>query len=45
MRDILVHAYFGVVLERVWIAVRDDLPALKEKIIRMVKDLDKNVTL
>ncbi|MEA3343754.1 MAG: DUF86 domain-containing protein [archaeon] len=33
MRDKLIHAYFGVNLERVWSVVKDDLPDLKKKII------------
>ncbi len=32
MRNILVHAYFGVDLEEVWQAVERDLPALKEAV-------------
>ena len=32
MRDRLIHQYFGVNLERVWITVQEDLPLLKEQI-------------
>ena len=32
MRDILIHQYSGVKLERVWIVVKRDIPDLKNKI-------------
>jgi uncharacterized protein with HEPN domain len=32
IRDILVHEYFGVNLERIWLIVKEDLPELKRKI-------------
>jgi len=35
MRDIIIHEYFGINLERVWKTVRDDLPELKEKILKI----------
>lgn len=31
-RNVLVHDYLGVDLERVWLVVQNDLPALKEQI-------------
>ena len=40
MRDILIHHYFGVDLEQVWITVQDDLPGLQvevEKILKVVE--------
>lgn len=39
MRDILIHAYFGVNLERVWIAVKKDLPDLKRKVKKILGEL------
>ncbi len=33
MRDVLIHEYAGVLLERVWKVVKDDLPVLKERIV------------
>jgi uncharacterized protein with HEPN domain len=33
MRDVLIHHYFGVDLEEVWITVQNDIPVLKEKIL------------
>jgi len=31
MRDILVHAYFGVNIDRIWAVVKKDLPHLKKQ--------------
>jgi uncharacterized protein with HEPN domain len=39
MRDKLIHDYFGVDVETVWLTVRDDLPALKTEIARIVDEL------
>ena len=33
MRNILIHAYFGVDLEAVWSAVQNDVPRLKSQIL------------
>lgn len=38
MRDVLIHGYFGVNLERVWIVVEKDLPDLKLKISRILEE-------
>jgi len=35
MRDILIHGYFGVNLERIWVVVERDLPSLKRKISKI----------
>ncbi len=35
MRDILIHEYFGVNVERVWQTIQEDLPKLKEVIVKM----------
>lgn len=40
MRDILIHGYFDVNLERVWIVVERDLPDLKQKILRILEKMD-----
>jgi uncharacterized protein with HEPN domain len=37
MRDVLIHSYFQVDLELVWKVLEDDLPVLKEQILK-VKD-------
>jgi uncharacterized protein with HEPN domain len=39
MRDKLIHDYFGVDVETVWLTVRDDLPVLKTEIARIVDEL------
>jgi len=41
LRDKLIHAYFGISLERVWLVVENDLPTLKVKIEKILKDLEK----
>lgn len=38
MRDVLIHAYFGVNLKRVWQAVKDDLPVMKQKIGQILSE-------
>ena len=40
MRDKLIHAYFGVNLERVWHAVQQDIPQLKDKISALLKETE-----
>jgi uncharacterized protein with HEPN domain len=37
MRDKLIHHYFGVDLEQVWLTAQDDLPMLKQEVDRIVK--------
>ena len=39
MRDVLIHDYFGVNTEVVWETAKEDLPELKEKIHKLIKDL------
>ena len=41
MRDVLIHDYFGVDLERVWGVVRNRLPDLRENITKILADLSK----
>jgi uncharacterized protein with HEPN domain len=38
MRDKLIHDYFGVDLEKVWLTAQEDLPVLKEQILGIMKD-------
>lgn len=38
MRDKLIHDYFGVDLEKVWLTTREDLPPLKRKVLEILKD-------
>jgi len=37
MRDILIHGYFGVNLERVWITIKEDLPMLDAEILKTLE--------
>jgi len=37
MRDKLIHDYFGVDLEKVWLTTQDDLPGLKSAVTEMLK--------
>lgn len=39
LRDVLIHDYFGVKIERVWKVVNEDLIVLKEEIIKIKTDL------
>jgi uncharacterized protein with HEPN domain len=39
MRDKLIHDYFGVDLETVWLTAQEDLPLLKAEVLRILKEL------
>jgi len=40
-RDVVTHAYFGVMLEKVWEVIKTDLPVLKKQIQKIKKDLEE----
>jgi uncharacterized protein with HEPN domain len=40
MRDVLIHAYSGVDVNRVWKVVEEDLPELEENIRRIKQDIE-----
>jgi len=40
MRDILIHEYFGVNLERAWKVVREDMFELRSKVLKIREDLE-----
>lgn len=42
MRDKVVHDYFGVNIRRVFETIRQDLPALRQSIARMLPDESHN---
>lgn len=42
MRDILIHEYFGVNLERTWKVVKEDIFDLKSKMLKVRKGLEEN---
>ena len=39
MRDKLIHDYFGVDLQTVWLTALEDLPVLKDQVKRILQDL------
>lgn len=39
MRDKVIHAYFGVKIERVWEVVKRDIPILKPKFEKILMEL------
>ena len=43
MRDKLIHEYFGVNLELVWVTVKKNLPELKKQIQEILKEVNKKV--
>lgn len=40
MRDKLIHHYFGVDLTTIWKVIKEDIPELKEEILKIKKDLE-----
>lgn len=42
MRDKLMHHYFGVNLDTVWKVVKEDLPELKNNILEIKNNLERN---
>jgi uncharacterized protein with HEPN domain len=40
MRDKLIHDYFGVDLDTVWLTAREDLPILKAQMIEILAEPD-----
>ena len=41
MRNLLIHDYFGVNIQVVWETAKNDLPELKEKIQKLIKDISQ----
>lgn len=41
LRDVVIHQYEAVDLEKVWRIVRDDLPPLKREILAVLPPLDQ----
>ena len=39
MRDKLIHEYFGVNLELVWVTIKDKLPEFKKQILKILKEI------
>jgi uncharacterized protein with HEPN domain len=40
MRDKVIHEYFGVKIERVWLTVKEDIPRIKPLISEVFKELE-----
>jgi uncharacterized protein with HEPN domain len=40
LRDVVIHEYFGVNLKRTWKVIREDLPALKTRLLEAQQDLN-----
>jgi uncharacterized protein with HEPN domain len=43
VRDVLIHAYFGVNLERIWKIVEEDIPGLKGEILKVREVLTEGI--
>lgn len=39
MRDVLIHEYFGVNIKRIWKLAKDDLPGLKDNILKILDEI------
>ncbi|MBI5306009.1 DUF86 domain-containing protein [Candidatus Wolfebacteria bacterium] len=40
MRDVLIHEYFGIIMERVWDVAKNDIPKFKKQISELLKNLE-----
>jgi len=40
MRDVIIHGYFNVDLNTLWLVIKKDIINLKEKIIKIRKDME-----
>jgi len=40
LRDILIHAYFGVDLKIVWDVINSKIPTLKQKVLEMLSETE-----
>ena len=41
MRDKVIHFYFGVNLERVWLVVKENIPLIKPYLLEILTELQK----
>lgn len=39
MRDKVIHEYFGVNIERVWLTVKDDIPRIKPLMQKVIEEI------
>ena len=40
LRDVLIHGYFGVKMNRIWDVIQDDLPDLKRKVGALLDNVE-----
>jgi uncharacterized protein with HEPN domain len=40
MRDVLAHGYFAIDVDRVWLTITRDLPAVKERLAAIIAAID-----
>ncbi|MDO9516502.1 MAG: DUF86 domain-containing protein [Methanosarcinaceae archaeon] len=45
MRDVLIHAYFGIDLDLTWEIIQDDLPELKKNIAKIQNEIKNQSTI
>jgi uncharacterized protein with HEPN domain len=38
MRDIIIHEYFGITLDMIWVVITEDLPELKSVIQKIIAE-------
>jgi uncharacterized protein with HEPN domain len=41
MRNKLIHDYFGVDIEKVWLTTKEDLPPLNRSVMKILSELNK----
>jgi uncharacterized protein with HEPN domain len=42
MRDKLIHHYFGVDIEKVWLTAKEDIPVLRAVVTKMLQEQQQN---
>lgn len=40
MRDVLIHQYFGVQLQRIWTTVQEDIPTVREAVAGVLAEIE-----
>ena len=41
MRNVLIHEYFGVNKEKLWLTIKEDIPVLKVKLLEIFEEFKK----
>lgn len=44
MRNVLIHEYFGVDREEIWVAVERDVPTIKTELRKILRKLSEEET-